>query len=474
MHLADAALDGQRRAVGQPRLERAPDPLDGVVVWAVARPVQHLQPGVLAQPALHDLGAVDDHVVADHRDHRRRGVGGQELLAEGGEGGADRLAGHLVEEPPEGQVHRAKDRPSPVLARGHDLLALPVRDPGGAHPRPQAEGGTAKPLVQPSDPPRLGLGQQPADAVAKLGAAQAWPSRSGPVDKPGRPVLVVAVDPAAHRGPIAAQQPGDGDRGPAAMGQQDHDQADPDAMGAIQRTGHLAGAASGQERLAYTLEDAYWRRRRRVCGLWKASATREATSLLGPPPPVTSRTSGHPLRATAAPTVMAVRIPAAGPIRVAATATRATVPMAEATSWAVLNSPATRPASCSATPVNMAIWSAISTSPLPAPASRRPVRLRWRSRRRFGQGLERLRACFRPSIGSRRSRWSAPCSVSMILTHGRHRSASRVRRWRPAPSVLTPPDGSSRCCWRCRCSPWSPGWSMPPATSGLVGCSPPT
>jgi hypothetical protein len=55
------------------------------------------------------------------------------------------------------------------------------------------------------------------------------------------------------------------------------------------------GQPAGQERLAYTLGDAYWRRPRRVCGLWKASATREATSLLGPPPPVTSRTSGHPL-----------------------------------------------------------------------------------------------------------------------------------------------------------------------------------
>ena len=144
MHLADAALDGQRRAIGQPRLERAPDPLDGVASWAGARP--------------------------------------------------------------EGQVHRAKDRPSPVLARGHDLLALPVRDPGGAHPRQQVHVG----LV-------LGQHHRPRGQLGKLGAAQAWPSRSGPVDRPGHPVLVVAVDPAAHRGRIAAHQLGDGDRGPAAM-----------------------------------------------------------------------------------------------------------------------------------------------------------------------------------------------------------------------------------------------------------------
>lgn len=38
VHLADAALDGQSRAVGQVGLERAPYPLDGVVVRAVARP----------------------------------------------------------------------------------------------------------------------------------------------------------------------------------------------------------------------------------------------------------------------------------------------------------------------------------------------------------------------------------------------------------------------------------------------------
>jgi hypothetical protein len=47
----------------------APHPLDRVIVRAVARPVQHPQPGVLAQPAADDLGAVDDHVVADHRPH---------------------------------------------------------------------------------------------------------------------------------------------------------------------------------------------------------------------------------------------------------------------------------------------------------------------------------------------------------------------------------------------------------------------
>jgi hypothetical protein len=34
------------------------------------------------QPPLHDLGVVDDHVVADHCDQRRGRVGGQQLIAE--------------------------------------------------------------------------------------------------------------------------------------------------------------------------------------------------------------------------------------------------------------------------------------------------------------------------------------------------------------------------------------------------------
>jgi hypothetical protein len=141
MHLSDAALDGQRRAVGQPRFERATDPLDGVVVWAVARPVQHLQPGVLAQPALHDLGAVDDHVVADHRHHRRRGVGGQQLLAEGGEGGADGLAGDLVVEAPVARSMAPKMVRRRFFPGGHDLLAAAVGDPGRPYPGQQVDVG---------------------------------------------------------------------------------------------------------------------------------------------------------------------------------------------------------------------------------------------------------------------------------------------------------------------------------------------
>jgi hypothetical protein len=139
--LADAALNGQCRGVRQPGFERTPDALDRVVVRAVARPVQHHHPGVGGQPPLDDLGVVDDHVVADHRHQRRGRVGGQQLLQEGGEAGADRLVADLVAEPAAGQVDGAKDRAPPVLARGHDLLAGAAYHPGGPHPGQQVDVG---------------------------------------------------------------------------------------------------------------------------------------------------------------------------------------------------------------------------------------------------------------------------------------------------------------------------------------------
>jgi hypothetical protein len=155
--LADAALDGQGRVVGQPRLERTPDPLGRVVVGAVARAVQHQQARVGGKPSLDDLGVVDDDVVADDRDHGRGRVGGQQLLAEAGEAGADGLATDLVEELAAGQVDRAEDAAAPVLARGHDVLAGPFDDPGRADPGQQVEMG-------------LVLGQQhrPVGQVAEL------------------------------------------------------------------------------------------------------------------------------------------------------------------------------------------------------------------------------------------------------------------------------------------------------------------
>jgi hypothetical protein len=147
----------------------------------------------------------------------------QQLLAEGGEAGADGLAGDLVEEAPACQVNRAEDGAAPVAAGGHDPLAGAVGDPGGAHPGQQVEvglvlgqqdravgqvaellvevgedlvavgiascdqagspppgdlahtsaqgphghGGVAQLPVEPADGPRVWLGKQPADALAK-------------------------------------------------------------------------------------------------------------------------------------------------------------------------------------------------------------------------------------------------------------------------------------------------------------------
>jgi hypothetical protein len=203
------------------------------------------------QPPLDDLGAVDDDVVADDRDLRRGRVGGQQLLAEAGEAGADGLAGHPIEEPAALEVDRAEDGAATVLPRGHDLLTLPSQDPGGPHPGqqvdvglvfgqhdgvvgqvaellvqggedlvavgvascdqagpppcgdladtavqgPLADGEAAQPLPHPADGPGLGLAEQPADPLAEPGAAQPWPAAAGPVGQGGSAVVLVADAP---------------------------------------------------------------------------------------------------------------------------------------------------------------------------------------------------------------------------------------------------------------------------------------
>jgi hypothetical protein len=74
----------------------------------------------------------------------------------------------------------------------------------------------------------------------KAGAAQRWPASSGPVAQPAGAVGVVAVDPAAHRARVAAQQLGDGRRRQAMVGQQDHDEAQGGAARAVELL-HLVG-----------------------------------------------------------------------------------------------------------------------------------------------------------------------------------------------------------------------------------------
>jgi hypothetical protein len=147
-----------------------------------------------------------------------------------------------------------------------------------------------------ADRPGLGLVQQRQDALVQAGAAQRWPASSGPVAQPAGAVWVVAVDPAAHRARVAAQQLGDGRRRQAMVGQQDHDQAQGGAVRAVEQAQHVVRRRRGQEGLAYTWGTHTAGGLVGSAVLWKASTTREATSLGGTSPPVTSRTSDHPLR----------------------------------------------------------------------------------------------------------------------------------------------------------------------------------
>jgi hypothetical protein len=308
---------------------------------AVACSMQHHDSRVGGQPPLHDLGVVNDHVVADHRDRGRSRVGGGELFEEGDEVGADRLAGHLVEPPASVQVERAEDGAPPVLAWGHDLLASAEGDPSGPDPgqqvdmrlvlgqhdralgqlpdglveagqhrlpggvtlgnqarppplgdladppvqSPQGYGGPAEPLIEPRDRPGPGLGQQPADPLGEPGAAQPGSAGSGPVGQPDHPILVVAMDPAAHRGRVAAQQLSDRRRRPTMVRQQDHDQAGANAVAAGQQPGHVAGQAAGQERLAYTLGERILSAASSGRLVWKLQRPTRLLRALPPTPP---------------------------------------------------------------------------------------------------------------------------------------------------------------------------------------------
>jgi hypothetical protein len=108
---------------------------------------------------------------------------------------------------------------------------------------PQRHGWTTQPLPEPGNRPRLGFGQQPNDPLAEPGTAQAGPSWSRLVAQSIHAALVVAVDPAAHDDRVAGQQLGDRGRRPAAVRQQDHDQAGAETMRAVQQSDHVAGAA---------------------------------------------------------------------------------------------------------------------------------------------------------------------------------------------------------------------------------------
>jgi hypothetical protein len=156
-----------------------------------------------------------------------------------------------------GQHHRALGQITELLVQGgQDLVAVGValgdqpRSPPGRHlpdasvQGVQADGRVAQGPVQQPDGPGPRLGQQPTDATTQPWAAEPGSARPGPVGEAVGAVGVVAVDPAAHRARVAAQQLGDGGRRPAVLGQQDHDQAAADAVGAVQQAQQVAGVAS--------------------------------------------------------------------------------------------------------------------------------------------------------------------------------------------------------------------------------------
>jgi hypothetical protein len=156
-----------------------------------------------------------------------------------------------------GQQHRPLGQVPDLLAqRGQDPVAVGVafgdqpRSPPGRHLADssvqgvQADGGAAQVPVQQRDGPGPRLGQEPADTIAQPWAAEPGSARSGPVAKAMGTGGVVAVHPAAHGARVAAQQLGDGGRRPAVLGEQDHDQAAADPVGAVQQGEQVTWVAS--------------------------------------------------------------------------------------------------------------------------------------------------------------------------------------------------------------------------------------
>src|SRR6266540_591210 len=105
---------------------------------------------------------------------------------------------------------------------------------------PQGDGGAAQSLPQPWDGPGAWLLEEPQDALGEGGAAQPWSAGSGPVGQCAGAVALVAVNPAAHRPRVVAEQVGDLGRRPALLGEQDHEQAAGQAVGAVQQAQQVA------------------------------------------------------------------------------------------------------------------------------------------------------------------------------------------------------------------------------------------
>jgi hypothetical protein len=156
-----------------------------------------------------------------------------------------------------GQHHRTLGQvPELLVEVGQHLLAVGVAfgDQPGSPPLgdladapvqgPQAHGGATQVQVQQRDGPGVGLGEQPTDPCSQPPAAQPGPPNAGPIGQPAGALLVVTLDPAAHRPWVAAQQLGDPGCRPVLLGEQDHDQPVAHPVGALQQPEQVVGVTS--------------------------------------------------------------------------------------------------------------------------------------------------------------------------------------------------------------------------------------
>jgi hypothetical protein len=124
--------------VGHVVLQRRPDPLDRVVVRAVAGAVQQLQAGMLVRVGGDLAGVVDGVVIADHRDHRSLRERLEHLVKRGDEV-RRAAAAQPVYPAPGADLDRAEHGDLPVRARGEDLRARAAQRPAGPHMRQQVQ-----------------------------------------------------------------------------------------------------------------------------------------------------------------------------------------------------------------------------------------------------------------------------------------------------------------------------------------------
>jgi hypothetical protein len=88
---------------------------------------------------------------------------------------------------------------------------------------------------EPGHGPGPGLGQPASDALFEPGAAQPRPPRSGSVAEPRDALVVAALDPAPHGGGAGAEELSDGAGRGAMEGPQDHEQAQGEAQGTVEK-----------------------------------------------------------------------------------------------------------------------------------------------------------------------------------------------------------------------------------------------